>query len=151
MLKGFTQFSLTDFLPEQELDVSSLQDDASVKVKEEKEVYVKGEPTREQALKMIEEFLVKKREEEKNNPRPVQTKVVEAKKNKTVKANGWRGRPRKHFNKTITMSQTDKGLRVAGRGRPKAGETRVKITVAHDFKVEKGLFYKQDGKGLVKV
>ena len=49
------------------------------------------------------------------------------------------------------MSQTDKGLRLAGRGRPKAGETRVKITVAHDFKVEKGLFYKQDGKGLVKV
>ena len=68
MLKGFTQFSLTDFLPEQELDVSSLQDDASVKVKEEKEVYVKGEPTREQALKMIEEFLVKKREEEKITP-----------------------------------------------------------------------------------
>ena len=151
MIEEYTKLALTDFLPEQELDVTSLQDDASVKVKEEREQYVKGEPSREQALKMIEEFLAKKREEEKNNPRPAQTKVVEVKKNKTQKANGWRGRPRKHFDKVITMSQTDKGLTLAGRGRPKTGETRVKVIVPYDFKVETNQFYKKGDKGLVKV
>ena len=151
VLTGFTNFStVSDFLPQEELDVSSLQDDATVIVaKEEVDNYETGEPNAAQALSMIEAFMVKKREWLKNNPQIAEEKKVEAKKIKVI--SDWRGRPRKHFMKTVTMVEVEASgwLRLAGRGRPKAGTTRVKIEVAHDFYVDKDIFYVMKDKNLV--
>jgi len=102
-------------------------------------------PSLEQMNLMIEAFLKKKKAYEAANPQP--KKKVEVIKSKFSTGGG---RPRRRYTKTVTMvkaSNDGKLLRVAGRGRPKAGVERLKVDVPHDTRLSKGVEYKLvDGK-----
>ena len=100
-----------------------------------KDEIVEWDISQEQVDKMVEEFLVKKREEEAKNP----PKKVEPREMRSHAFNfGSRGRPRKNLTKLVTMVKAKNGLLVrANRGRPGTGEIRVKVEVPHDLIVQR--------------
>tara|TARA_R110000824_G_scaffold8737_5_gene39692 strand:- start:7615 stop:8046 length:432 start_codon:yes stop_codon:yes gene_type:complete len=121
------------------------------------------DPTPEQMRLMIEAFVKKKRAYEAANPRPPEEQPRETMV-KTISP--WRGtssgrnfssgggRPRRRYTKTVTMvkaSNDGKILRLAGRGRPKAGVERLKIDVPHDTRLSKGVEYKLVDGNLIEV
>ena len=100
-----------------------------------KDEIVEWDISQDQVDKMVEEFLVKKREEEAKNP----PKKVEPREMRSHAFNfGSRGRPRKNLTKLVTMVKAKNGLLVrANRGRPGTGEIRVKVEVPHDLIVQR--------------
>tara|TARA_R110000824_G_scaffold178492_1_gene358206 strand:+ start:197 stop:568 length:372 start_codon:yes stop_codon:yes gene_type:complete len=109
------------------------------KINDDIEIVELGE---EERIRMIEEFLVKKRAMEELLPKTESTE--KAKPDVRPRLYDWgRGRPRKHFNKTVTMVHRPDGTLVrAGRGRPGDNESRIKVKVSHDFKVQPRIVYK---------
>jgi hypothetical protein len=100
--------------------------------------------------KMIEEFLTAKKAAEKLLPK-AENKEKEKLEVRPNLYDWGRGRPRKHFSKTVTMvNRSDGTLIRAGRGRPAENESRIKIMVSHDFKVQPKIAYKLVGDKLEK-
>lgn len=100
------------------------------------------DPTPQQMRAMIDAFLRKKRAYEALHPSPPpEKKKVEAKQNKLYTGGG---RPRRRYTKTVTMvsaSADGERLRLAGRGRPKAGVKRLKVDVPYNTRLRKGVEY----------
>ena len=122
--------SISDLLgSSQELDVTSLKDDADAMLSEEEQQLAAQFQARLAEIATIQEFIAKKKAYEAANPRRVQEKepVVVAKK----KHAGGRGRPRQSFIKVVTFTVVDTNkFKLAGRGRPGKAE-RVKFTLHH--------------------
>ena len=100
-----------------------------------KDEVVEWDISQDQIDLMVEEFLVKKREEEVKNP----PKKAEPREMRSYPFNfGGRGRPRKNLTKLVTMIKEKNGLLVrANRGRPGTGEIRVRVEVPHDLIVQR--------------
>ena len=118
--------------PMQELDVSTLKDDADAKLSAEEREEAAAEQARLIELATIREFLAKKKAEAAANPVEAQEISFEVKtiQKKKVSADG-RGRPRKSFVKTVTFTVVGKNqFKLSGRGRP-GKAAREKFTVHH--------------------
>ena len=118
------QESLFDLIPNAELNLETLKNDADAKPSQEEIDEELSE--RQQELNEIEVFLKNKK---KNAPTVVEEKVAEEPKKK-VKRGFSSGRPRKSFMKEISFIQLDNGkYKLSGRGRPNPNQKRTKVTV----------------------
>ena len=132
----------------QELDVSSLKDDADAKLSaDEQKQEEAAQEARLAELDSIQQFLSVKKakvaELEAKGIVPVEQKKPEATKKKSFKGTG-RGRPRACFVKQVTFTKVnDDSYKLAGRGRPKAGVIRVTFELfhAHVAKLEENCVY----------
>jgi hypothetical protein len=120
--------------PAQELDVSSLKDDADAKPSQEEQEEDAENQARLIEIETIKEFLAAKKAREAANPQAAAKNKLEAKKTPTARKNNhWNstnnGRPRKSFFKEVTfVVQEDGTFKLAGRGRP-GKQPREKFTV----------------------
>jgi hypothetical protein len=116
--------------PMQELDVSSLKDDADAKPSQEEQEEDVEANARLAEVATIQEFIAAKKARIAANPHLEVEKAPVAKK-KTSWPNGANGRPRKTFFKEVTFTAvgTNK-FKLAGRGRPGTAK-RAKFTLHH--------------------
>jgi len=118
--------------PAQELDVSSLKDDADAKPSQEEQEEDAENQARLIEIETIKEFLAAKKAREAANPKAAAKSKLETKKiPKTARKNNStnNGRPRKSFFKEVTfVVQKDGTFKLAGRGRP-GKQPRKKFTV----------------------
>jgi hypothetical protein len=138
--------SMFDMIPDDELDVSTLESEQATETPEEtmQREYVTKDMTREDELKAVEDFLVAKRQYELENPPPPVTEKTEVK--KTKKVNSLRaGRPRKSFSKMVTFVKLESDeYKLAGRGRPgKNPRVQVKVHYTWNKSLTTGVLYKE--------
>ena len=117
--------------PAQELDVSSLKDDADAKPSQEEQEEDAENQARLIEIETIKEFLAAKKAREAANPKAAAKSKSEIKKTPTAKKKNStnNGRPRKSFFKEVTfVVQEDGTFKLAGRGRP-GKQPREKFTV----------------------
>jgi DNA-binding protein H-NS len=114
--------------PAQELDVSSLKEDADAKPSQEEQEEDAEANARLAEVATIQEFLAAKKARIAANPHLELEKPPVAKKKAKV---GGKGRPRKSFDKVVTFTVvgTNK-FKLAGRGRPGTAK-RTKFTLHH--------------------
>ena len=135
----FKDETLAELLdPIQELDVSSLKEDADAKPTQEEQEEEAAERARLTELDTIREFITKKKAFEAANPiivaaaneaRKIQKE--EYKKKKGNKKVAGRGRPRKSHVKEVTFTVVGKDtFKLPGRGRP-GKAARQKFTLHH--------------------
>ena len=95
----------------------------------------------EERQRMIEEFLVEKRKRIAAGLEPPMdvNRPIQIPKRRSPS----KGRPRTSFEKEVTMLRMQNGCyKKAGRGRPGAGQERVKLKVAWDFNVQPDVAYR---------
>ena len=107
-------------------------------------------PSPETAQLMVRAFMAKKKlQEMRDYGKP---KVVEVRKEKVISAWGRRkGRPRTKTTKVVTMVRDGDKYRLAGRGRPKAGQVREKLEVHYKFIVNPKSWYTYSDKSLSEI
>lgn len=117
--------------PAQELDVSSLKDDADAKPSQEEQEEDAENQARLIEIETIKEFLAAKKARIAANPKAAAKNRLETKKTPATRKNNStnNGRPRKSFFKEVTfLAQEDGTFKLAGRGRP-GKQPREKFTV----------------------
>ena len=99
-------------------------------------------PSDEETHSMISDFLANKKPEATNNKSAKKTSVIKSFAPK-ARNTGGRGRPRKFFTKTVTLTEIDgtNECKAAGRGRPAKGEKRVKVEVPFDTQLDTNARY----------
>ena len=138
-----------DCMPDEVLSVSTESEPAEAEIKEEvQDKPAPKELSDEERQRMIEEFIAARQariDAGLEEPQVLRTTVKPAPSRwgSSRRGGGSRGRPRKVFNRSVTMLKLGDGTYCrAGRGRPKKGQERVKMTVAWDFKVDPSASYR---------
>lgn len=138
-----------DCMPDEVLSVSTESEPTHAEIKEgTQEKPVPKELSDEERRRLIEEFIAARQlrvDAGLEEPQVLRTTVkpLQTSWGSSRRSGDNKGRPRKAFDRSVTMLKLpDDTYCRAGRGRPKKGQERVKLTVAWDFKVDSGASYR---------
>ena len=139
-----------DCMPEQVLTVLT-ESEPGITANKEEEAQDKPAPVDipdDVRRRMIEEFIAARQarvDAGLEEPQVLRTTVkpLPSRWGSSRRSEDRKGRPRKVFDRSVTMLKLGDGTYCrAGRGRPKEGQERVKMTVAWDFRVDSGVSYR---------